>query len=359
MLGFKTIKKTDLSRQVVYDYLADRLSEWSRVGSVSYIYKYYQIDQFKLRVAYANEQLLAFFHPAIAFVEVPQSDHFDGLTIYVAERPDLDFYELMNRMEDSYFEKEGVAYQVGAINNDQVRKRNFRGYNSIQYIDNQKSIGFYLMHELAQIPKWEKSFSFRDLLNWHFTLTPYQLLHGAGIAYAGQGAFLTAKGGSGKSTTTIQCLLQGMQTVGDDFTFVNVEEQKMHCIYNIAKLRPDMFQRLSDAEKAKEGIQYYEHNQKYHLDLGSIFPDALVSEVPIKCLIIPQISGELIPKFELATPHQALNALLPNTLLLFNGNRTQLIRKVQLLLQDMPCYFMHLSSDLSANPKALKRFLEE
>lgn len=357
MQGFDPISKTGFSRQIVYDYLEDKLSKLCHVEQNNLIEKYYRIDHLQLKICYGSVDLLTFFHPAIAFIETPPIVDFDGLTIFVAERPAIDFQELMNSMEDSYFEKNGIAYQLGKINNDTVRKRVFRAYGSIKYLNTIRKTGYYLCHQLDIVPKWERSFSFRDLLNWYLTFSPYQLLHGAGIAFGGKGVFLTAKGGSGKSTTTIQCLLQDMQTVGDDFTLVNIVDKTMHCIYNIAKLRPDTYKALVNQNMRSEGVTYYPHNKKYHLDLNTIFKQALIKKVPLNYLFIPVISGQATASFEKATSLQAMNALLPNTLLLLDGNRTQLIKKTQSLLQNLPCYFFHLSKDLTKNPIALKQFL--
>ena len=74
--------------------------------------------------------------------------------------------------------------------------------------------------------------------------TDYQMLHGAGISWDGKGVLLTAEGGSGKSTTTFSCIMQGMQTLGDDFVLLNTAAQTMHHIYSIAKLRPQAIEML-------------------------------------------------------------------------------------------------------------------
>jgi len=66
-------------------------------------------------------------------------------------------------------------------------------------------------------------------------------MHGAAVSLNGKSILLTAKGGSGKSTTALSCFFAGMSYLGDDYVTVKSGDViTTHSIYSSTKLFPDV-----------------------------------------------------------------------------------------------------------------------
>lgn len=365
MIQFIDIKQSKKHSEIANTYLENNLYpkleailEQTSAHSNFFIEKQYKVGTLLFKVDYSTKALFDFFHPSIAYLETSFALSEPFLHLRVLNLKDS-FYQKVIELFPPHIVKFGrEEYRIQKIFNDKIKVLNWEDRKIIRYLNNENWNGYYICEDINQIPKWERNFAFKELLNWHLINSPLQFMHGAGIGWNGIGVFLPAKGGSGKSTTTLQCLLQDMQTVGDDFLCVNSETKEMHFLYNIAKLKEDSFQYLKNQISIDESeVIQYAHNNKYHLNLNLQFNSSLVKKLPINYIIIPVISGRKEASFEKVSSHQGLSAILPTTLKLLAGNRKLATRKVQALIQNIPCFFFHLSTDLTENPKALKAFL--
>jgi hypothetical protein len=71
------------------------------------------------------------------------------------------------------------------------------------------------------------------------------LLHAAAIGWNGKGVLVVGRGGSGKSTFSVSCLMAGLDFVSDDYTLVSASGplQAMP-LYTSVAVNPDMYERL-------------------------------------------------------------------------------------------------------------------
>src|SRR5690349_17591533 len=103
-----------------------------------------------------------------------------------------------------------------------------------------------------ELPHWERSSPFRQLLAWFFRARGLHLLHGAAVGSADAGCLLVGRGGSGKSSSALACLEwpePGLGVAGDDYCVVATRPRAVAwSLYRSAKVgwpQLDWFPRLA------------------------------------------------------------------------------------------------------------------
>lgn len=329
--------------------LDDDLRGYVGINTVDFAWCNYAIADTPFKVGYSHEELMSFFHPVIAHLQddfVGQSD----LTIHVCLVDQRSFEHARTLLETTDWHLRTAAT---------LKKLIFSWDGIIQVYNPKNHNAYYIVESIEKMPNWESSFSFRDILNWHFENTSIQFLHGAGLSINGKGVLISGVGGSGKSTTTMTGLLHGFQTVGDDFILVDVDQKRMYSVYSFVKLRQDgvelLMQYTDDSIVAKSVFQ--EHNQKFHLDLSVHYADHLTSRSSVDAILIPKVSMDKSPRIEVAEKEKVLAEILLSTLYLLHGYKQKISAKVKSIVSATPCYYFHLSKDLNENAKLLNHFM--
>lgn len=109
----------------------------------------------------------------------------------------------------------------------------FRGYDFV------KKRAMILCPKSYYFPEWDLFNPFKEF--WHIWALQNNglLVHGAVVAEDDIGVVLLGEGGAGKSTTTISCLQESMQTTGDDFNLLLFKgEEVLTCtLYSCIKIK--------------------------------------------------------------------------------------------------------------------------
>lgn len=322
-----------------------------------FISKTYQIGDLNLHIFYSNNALVEFFHPAISFSTIDKPNPQPTITIYIIEDQEYNapnYFKSFSKFYEDNNDEVGIIVGMSHLLNLNEKLA------CIKYLEQKSSTFYYLMGNLNKIPKWERWFPFRNLLNHICQPTSNQLLHAASVVHDNKGILLAGKSGSGKSTTTFSCILNGLQSVGDDLILVNVDQKEMYCASNMFKLCRDIFTQYSGRFPAiLQSSAFYDYNQKYHIDMHRFWPAAITDEANIKAIVIPIVTDDHQPSIAQISSNQALSALVPSTLLLLQGKHSKsTIRKIRKLVEGLPCYQLQLSKDLKANALFIRRFLE-
>lgn len=182
------------------------------------------------------------------------------------------------------------------------------------------------------------------------------LLHSASVGVEGRGVLIGARGGRGKSSLSVACLLQGMDFVADDYVLLNQHGPLMaRPLYRTVGLNPDM----EAVMKTDLPVLKRDPNRggKMLLDASRMkFCDAL----PIHGIIFPEIGKEREISIVPVAPGKAVTQMVYSSLSQFDVFRELSI--VQMMLQrlkDLPVYEMYLSPDPKANALYLERFLKK
>jgi hypothetical protein len=232
------------------------------------------------------------------------------------------------------------------------------GEESLSFYDDTTGTGYFWMRDASELSDWSTGAPFRAILNWYFTTQNIHLVHGAVIGWNNQSILLTAKSGSGKSTTALTAIINGMDYIGDDYTAITLTDQGTiaHSLYQSAKITRsglDFFPELVPAIWNK----HFSGNQKAIVFLSDIFPDRVKTSLPLSAIFIPTITGgetKIIPVNKV----QALIAIAPTTMLQLPLADTGKLKALKDIIDQVPCYVIELG-DVKNVTTIIKNFLKE
>jgi hypothetical protein len=169
------------------------------------------------------------------------------------------------------------------------------------------------------------------------------------------GVLLTGRGGSGKSTSTLACLDSNLKYAGDDLMLVDTAAKMIYSLYNVAKIEAHQLQRFPYFKPLVYNPQALPQ-EKAQVFVHDYFPEKTIKQIPLKAMILPKFSGKESTHFESSTPAEALKALAPSTIGLFQEKAVYLKRLTHLSRQ-VPVFKLHTGTDLVQIPATIVQIL--
>ena len=227
-----------------------------------------------------------------------------------------------------------------------------------QFSDARLRVGIQLSASRGHLPRWDGAAPLRRHLHWLLEAQGLRLTHAASLGWNGRGVLLLGRGGTGKSGTTLAGLAAGLTTVGDDYVALDAAEAPFaRPLFRILKqdkegLRriPGLLARIADLDGNWQG--------KIEFDAGELFPGAIVEQLAIDAILLPQLAHATIPTILPARPGEAMLALMSSNLHQYLGEKEAGMALFADLLRRLPCYRMALSDDPGRNGEVLRGFLE-
>jgi hypothetical protein len=182
---------------------------------------------------------------------------------------------------------------------------------------------------------------------WYFD-RGVQLLHAGLIASRGAGVLLPGESGTGKSTTSLASLAQGLEYLGDDF--IGIERQPDlrfagHSIYNTACITRENLVRFPElrAHAVDEGLP---DEEKPILFLTEVYPDRMRTRASIDAIALVRIRQERTEVRPARRP-EALRALAASTLhTVVPRPGREALEMMGELVERVPAYWLLLGPDL-------------
>lgn len=186
-----------------------------------------------------------------------------------------------------------------------------------------------------------------------------QFAHAGLVATDGKGALFVGKGGSGKSTSSLTCLIEGMDYLGDDFVGISSREAGHHLghsLYASAVVGLGHTARYPAlAAAARPG--YHPHETKSLVDLSKLRGGRLISQVQIRAVVLPRVTDAERTSFRPAAPRDGLIALAPSSLMLVPGSHSKTLERLAALTSEVPCFWLDLGRDLGQTEPRLRELL--
>jgi hypothetical protein len=189
---------------------------------------------------------------------------------------------------------------------------------------------------------------------WHRVLAvalsdlDIQTIHAGLVARDGRGALLVGKGGSGKSTASICCLLAGLTYLSDDFVGLAAAPDGGfvgHSLYSSALIGLGHMSAYPDlAAVCRPGR--YADEEKLVVCLGGMDAAHFGTEVAIRAVILPRVAGTADTQLSPAAARDALLALAPSSLLYLPGVGPKSMQRLGALVGQVPSYRLDLGHDL-------------
>jgi hypothetical protein len=318
--------------------------------------RYYQLGTHVICFAFAGERLLALLTPALAHMQTePRQPDFtfclwDSASTGVMTPPppwrhDPNAYGALGEIQGGY-------------NTPTIKVAFNMFYDCLSMLNAEAQTAIYWVRDADLIPYWETAAPVRTLFHWWATTYGYKMIHGAVVGTPEAGIMLVGKGGSGKSTTSLVCLqAEELVYVGDDYCMVATEPDcRAYSMYSSAKLKPDNTHRLGHLETLIANRDKLDTEKAYIL-LHQHFPEKLALTLPVKAIVVPQVTGLPDTQIAKASPAEALIALAPSTLFQMPGASRDGFQQLAQVVKQLPCYKLLLGTDLSQIPPAILQIL--
>ena len=278
-----------------------------------------------------------------------------GMIVPDTTTPDAVFY-YWNESVDVY--KPESANNVRAIwqsRDDTGYLRVTPGYAMIG-VDHKNRAYLFCRHPSGAKEQLLFGHSMVVLFGWWARQNQMMLLHSACVGVNGKGVMISARGGGGKSTLSVSCLLGGFDFVADDYILVNREGPlRAMPLYRTVGLNPDM------ESKLKPGLPvvrvYDERGGKMLLD-ASRFDFA--KELPVHAILCPKIGGGDEPCIRPTDRGSVLAKIIDSTASQLGVFRDpEQYRQMAQRLLTIPVYEISLCRDLDKNRECLRKFIEK
>ena len=284
----------------------------------------YDLGGDKVRHTVYGERLAEFMRPAVAHLKTAFNDP-PGLKVISIDGNAVPF-----KLPKPFWSWNTIDHQgyIVGFDTDRYTIHYDAMTLSFRMLDRKERLAIHWVREMSSVPYWERSFPLRTLLHWHFRDSPMQPMHAAAVGKDGKAVLLAAKGGSGKSTTALRCLLSGLDYLGDDFIIADCDNHKVFSMYNVVKLLPDDVTRFPEFEGYLNPLA--EDQEKSHIFLNEIYPEQMKRSAGIHGILVPRIApGSRDTTVSAISREEVLAALTTSTFYLLRGSNNRAYAKIE------------------------------
>jgi hypothetical protein len=215
----------------------------------------------------------------------------------------------------------------------------------------------WLLPDASHMPTFHYGLPFLTVFKWWAPTVGLRLLHAGCVGLADRSALLVGTGGSGKSTTSLLCALDGLDFLSDDICLVRPGSTPTAInLYNSGKLHRDHLQRFPvlssrsiDPEPdviGKPVILIHRH-----------FPQRVALSRPVRAILAPRVTGKPPTTVEPIPPGEALRALAPSTFVQLSPDDPSTFRDLASLIRQIPCFRLHLGTRTEEIPPIIRELL--
>ncbi|MEN8221979.1 MAG: hypothetical protein ABFR36_01865 [Acidobacteriota bacterium] len=273
----------------------------------------------------------------------------DHLSIRDSETHDLKIFSftggdtnlplpIMNKAGDT-------GRDIPFIDRDGIMMSLWRESGSLSVLNRKKNIGIFFSAEPEKLEYFEKASPFRNIFQWWFDSESTAMIHSGAVGVSGEGMLISGRGGAGKTSTVISCIMNGMEYLGDDYVLISGAERfDAFSLFRSGKLT-NFILNLYPELKERITNPCFSNEEKGLVFFGEGNGQATSNKAEIKGIIIPEIVRQEKSSFQPASASEAFRALAPSTVFQHIGNRNNLFRLTGRLTKDIPCYKLYTGSD--------------
>jgi hypothetical protein len=239
---------------------------------------------------------------------------------------------------------------------------NLRGFYyhdvpSWQLFDPTSGMGLVTLLTPLGIPPWESSSPLRLFLHWAYSAADLRLTHAATLGLGRRGVLIVGASGSGKSGTTLAGLMNGLNSVGDDYVLIEPGVPVVaHPVFGTLKQDIEGVHRAGLPETVLDETRLNWHG-KFEFDVTEVAPQGLVDRLDIEAILIPEIARLPRTRIEPAARRDGALSLVPSAVLQLPGDGTKGFRLLSEIARQLPAFRMRLSEDPVEIAEAIASFL--
>lgn len=244
---------------------------------------------------------------------------------------------------------------------DQLRACYQPGQDTLSVLSADGTQAWFWCADAGALPYWEHAAPLRLILSWWLAARGANLVHGAAVGRAEGGALIVGRGGSGKSTTALLSLLDGLLYASDDYVVVERDHRGrgpyLHSAFGSGKLDNAQCLRFPQLEPAIVNPGRVGDEKAVFL-VNRFAPKQMASSMPLRAILVPRISGlpdtNLVP----ASAMVALAALAPSTIFQLPGDPGTELSTMAELVRAVPVFVLQLGTDFAQIPERIDELMQ-
>jgi len=234
----------------------------------------------------------------------------------------------------------------------------FEGINAISFLSLEHNTAYYIVKNHHELPWWVQGSPLQAIFGAFFRAQGLQLTHVAAVGNHDHCVLLAGKGGSGKTTTTLACLMRGLTYLGEDYCLLEptLDATIVHSVYQSAKWTPQtraMYPQF-DSFVRNQPVSAHDKSLLFYRDR---FPSQIGSSLAAKAIISLGIHPNAQPKLLASDTSASLKQLTLSTIkqLPFFDRQTNTL--LQQSCDHVRHYALQLGQDRDANVKVIEEIL--
>lgn len=235
----------------------------------------------------------------------------------------------------------------------------FHDLDHWQFFDAEAAFGVELLRGPDAYPPWEPSAPLRPFLHWQYARQGMRLAHCGTLGLNGSGVLLAGSGGAGKSGTVVAGLLNGLQSVGDDYVLLDAKEEIVgYPVFSTLKQDQAGFDRLGLKDRlATSGPLNWQG--KYEFRMGDLCEGSPPAQLLMKALLVPRITGAAKTRIAPISRRDAMLAFAPSSIHQMPGERESGFAFFSRVANSLPCFVLELGRDPVDIAHTIAAFLEK
>ena len=240
-----------------------------------------------------------------------------------------------------------------------LRASYFHDLDFWQIFDPQAAFGVQLMSGPEAYPPWDPGAPLRPFLHWQYARLGMRLAHCGTLGSSGSGVLLAGPGGSGKSGTVVAGLLNGLQTIGDDYVLLEAGgEVAGYPVFATLKQDQAGIDRLSLKDRlGSTRSPNWQGKYEFRIwDVGDALPPP--ARMIFKALLVPRLAGNSKTTIEPISRRDAMLAFAPSSIHQMPGERESGFAFFSRVAKRLPCYTLSLGNDPADVAETISEFLD-
>ncbi len=316
--------------------------------------RYYRVAGRVVRIRIAGEALAAELEKSGRHLRVAPTTDTPVLTVDAWHAAETGV-ELPGRDLDSSLGEYGIM--TASVSRRFVAEQRPHG---MTWLDRHTGRAISCVASMQRLHLDERARPFHRALSLQLGDEGVQFIHAGLATWQGRGALFTGMGGSGKSTTSICCLLGGLGYLGDDFVGLEqLAERRFHghSLYGAALINLKHMQRFPALATASVAGNHA-HEEKSIAWLSDVPGARFESSTTIDAIVLPKVRLDSEDTtFERTSPRESLLALAPSSVLYLPAARPRAMDRLGTLVESVPSFRLLLGRDVSRIPQRVKDLL--
>ena len=312
----------------------------------------------KIIISSAGERLLRLTTQALAHLEAEKIELIEKpFVIYTWDEkeaniplPEHPWITPEDIVEDSFVQFHLENYFVSQFDNQ-----------TILFLYNFKeNVAFCIIKDANNLNNSFLSSPFFKLIALWASKQSLNILHAGCVSVNNKGVLIVGRSGKGKSSTSVQCAIDGLDYLSDDYILIDDTGEKTiaYSIFNSGKLKLNHIERFNKIQSSIS-IGNLDQNNKPLLFLSTIFKEQIKRSTEIKAIIVPNITSSVSANYYRISSLEALKALAPSTLVQLRINGLNELKSLADLTRKFPNFCLELGSDFEDISFKVKKIIEE